>query len=204
MWYLLSLSIFWTDSNQTTDCISFSIKIHQIQSDFALFLGEGTGSHETQASLEPAMWPRLALILLPPAPKLQDHMHVYLCSASNSGFFLKKSVLNMWQSQVTAIFNEILEQSVHSVKKPDFSQKLIRPHREAPMHSFHTDTHQKCSCSGPILVTYLCFHLGTRPVIGWKLQEASLFKVNSAQGQTTVCVAKDDLDLVNFLSLPPR
>lgn len=118
--------------------------------------------------------------------------------------FFWKSVLNMWQSQVTAIFNEILEQSVHSAKKPDFSQKLIRPHKEAPMHSFHTDTHQKCSCSGPILVTYLCFHLGTRPVIGWKLQEASLFKVNSAQGQTTVCVAKDDLDLVNFLSLPPR
>lgn len=108
------------------------------------FLGEGAGSHETQASLEPAMWLRLALILLPPAPKLQDYMHVYLCSASNSGFF-GKSVLNMWQSQVTAIFNEILEQSAHSARKPDFSPKLIRPHKKAPMHSSHTDTHQKCS-----------------------------------------------------------
>lgn len=144
MCYLLSLSVSWTDSNQTTDCISFSIKIHKIQSDFALFLGQGAGSHETQASLEPAMWPRLALILLPPAPKLQDYMHVYLCSASNSGFF-GKSVLNMWQSQVTAIFNEILEQSAHSARKPDFSPKLIRPHKKAPMHSSHTDTHQKCS-----------------------------------------------------------
>lgn len=69
--------------------MSFSIRIHQIQSNFALFLGEGAGSHEAQASLEPA-WLRLALILLPPAPKLQDYMHVYLCSASNSVFFFLK------------------------------------------------------------------------------------------------------------------
>lgn len=144
MCYLLLFSISWTDSNQTTVGMSFSIKIHQIQSNFALFLGEKAGSHETQASLEPAMWLRLALILLPPTPKLLDYMHVYLFPASNSVFFFKKSILHMWQSQVTAIFNEILELSVNSARKPDFSRKLIRPHKEFPC-SLPTDTNQKCS-----------------------------------------------------------
>lgn len=71
--------------------MSFSIKIHQIQSNFALFLGEGAGSHETQASLEPAMWLRLALMSCLQLPSSRiTYMYTYAQLQIQSFFFFEK------------------------------------------------------------------------------------------------------------------